>query len=91
VEGPACKYIEIQGLFKENGLIEPWIFDPTAAAAVDRAVSPVHGSTAAVAVESKIHSSIKPVSLKSPWISTYLHVGPSTYINLHKQVRNLMF
>jgi hypothetical protein len=45
VEGPTCKFIETQGLLKENGLIQPWIFDPTAAAAVDRAVNPVHGST----------------------------------------------
>jgi hypothetical protein len=34
-----------QGLFKGNDSIEPWIFDPTAVAAVDHAVSPVHGST----------------------------------------------
>jgi hypothetical protein len=33
------------GLFKENGSIEPWIFDPTAPVAVDLALSPVHGST----------------------------------------------
>jgi hypothetical protein len=33
VEGPACKNKKTQGLFKENGLIEPWIFDPTAVVA----------------------------------------------------------
>jgi hypothetical protein len=45
VEGPVCKFIETQGLLKESGLIQPWIFDPTAVAAVDRVVNPVHGST----------------------------------------------
>jgi hypothetical protein len=30
---------------KENGSIEPWIFDQMAMAAVDRIVSPAHGST----------------------------------------------
>jgi hypothetical protein len=45
VEGPACKFIETQGLLKESGLIQPWIFDPMAAAAVDHAMNPVHGST----------------------------------------------
>jgi hypothetical protein len=43
VEGPECKNIEIQGLFKENGSIESWI-DPTAAATVDRAVDVVYES-----------------------------------------------
>jgi hypothetical protein len=33
------------GAFKENGSIELWIFDPTTAVAVDRVVSPAHGST----------------------------------------------
>jgi hypothetical protein len=45
VEGPACKNIETLGIFKENGSIGSWIFDPTVAAVVDRAVSPAHGST----------------------------------------------
>jgi hypothetical protein len=45
VGGLTCKNLETQGFFKENGLIEPWIFDPTAVAVVDRAVSPVDGST----------------------------------------------
>jgi hypothetical protein len=45
VEGPTCKFIETQGLLKESGLIQSWIFDPTAAAAVARAVNPMHGST----------------------------------------------
>jgi hypothetical protein len=44
VEGPACKNIETLGIFKENGSIGSWIFDPTVAAVVDRAVSPAHGS-----------------------------------------------
>jgi hypothetical protein len=33
--------METQGLIKESGLIQPWIFNPTAVAAVN----PVHGST----------------------------------------------
>jgi hypothetical protein len=45
VEGPTCEYKKNQGLFNENGLAEPWIFDLTADAAVDRAVSSAHGST----------------------------------------------
>jgi hypothetical protein len=45
VEGPACEFKEVQGLFKENGSAEPWIFDPTADGAMDHAVHPVHGST----------------------------------------------
>jgi hypothetical protein len=50
VEGSACKNIEIQGLFKENSSIEPWIFepwifDPTAATVVDHIVDTAHGST----------------------------------------------
>jgi hypothetical protein len=45
VEGPVCKNKKTQGLFKENGQVESWIFDPTATAAVDRVVSPAHGST----------------------------------------------
>jgi hypothetical protein len=45
VEGPACKYKKNQGLLKENGLAEPWIFDPTAEEAVDRAVVAAHEST----------------------------------------------
>jgi hypothetical protein len=45
VEGLACRYIEIQGLFKEKGSAKPWIFDPTADEDVDRAVSSAHGST----------------------------------------------
>jgi hypothetical protein len=45
VEGPACEYKKNQGLLKENGSTEPWILDPTAKEAVDRAVHPVHGST----------------------------------------------
>jgi hypothetical protein len=36
---------ESSGALKESGSVEPWIVDPTAAAAVDRAVSPAHGST----------------------------------------------
>jgi hypothetical protein len=45
VGGLTCKNLETQGFFKENGLIKPWIFDSTAVAAVDRAGSPVDGST----------------------------------------------
>jgi hypothetical protein len=45
VEGLACKNKKVQGLFKGNGSVEPWIVDPTAAVAVDRAVNPAHGST----------------------------------------------
>jgi hypothetical protein len=45
VEGPACKSKKVQGLFKESDSVEPWIFDPTAAVAVDHVVSPAHGST----------------------------------------------
>jgi hypothetical protein len=45
VGGPACKFKEVQGLLKESGSAEPWILDPTAEKAVDRAVHPVHGST----------------------------------------------
>jgi hypothetical protein len=37
--------MKIQGLLKKNGSAEPWILDPTADAAVDRAVSSAHGST----------------------------------------------
>jgi hypothetical protein len=37
--------IETEGLLKESGSIKPWIFDPTAASAVDRAVDTAHGST----------------------------------------------
>jgi hypothetical protein len=33
VEGPARKNKKTQGLFKENSLVEPWIFDPTVAVA----------------------------------------------------------
>jgi hypothetical protein len=44
VEGPACKNIKVQGLFKLNGSAEPWIADPTAEDAVDRAMVAVHGS-----------------------------------------------
>jgi hypothetical protein len=33
VEGPICKNQKTQGLLKENDLVEPWIFDPTAAVA----------------------------------------------------------
>jgi hypothetical protein len=29
--------------------------------------------------------------LKEPWIFMFLHAGPSTYINLHKQVLVFMF
>jgi hypothetical protein len=45
VGGPACKNKKVQKLFKENGSVEPWIVDPMAAAAVDRAVNQAHGST----------------------------------------------
>jgi hypothetical protein len=45
VGGPARKYKKVQWLLKESGLIKPWIFDPTAAVAVDRAINPVHRST----------------------------------------------
>jgi hypothetical protein len=45
VEGPACKYKKNQGLLKENGSAEPWIFDPATEEAVDRAVNPMHRST----------------------------------------------
>jgi hypothetical protein len=45
VEGLACKFIETQRLLEESGLIQLWIFDPTAAAAVNRAVNSVHRST----------------------------------------------
>jgi hypothetical protein len=45
VEGPTCKNKKVQGLFKENGLVESWIVDPMTAVAVDRTVSPAHGST----------------------------------------------
>jgi hypothetical protein len=45
VEGLACKNQKTQGLFKENGPVELWIVDPTAAVAVDCAVIPAHGST----------------------------------------------
>jgi hypothetical protein len=45
VEGPACKSVKTQGLLKEIGLAEPWISDPTAEGAVDRAVVAVHEST----------------------------------------------
>jgi hypothetical protein len=44
VEGPACKNKKVQRLFKENGPVEPWIVDPTAAVAMDRVVSPAHRS-----------------------------------------------
>jgi hypothetical protein len=37
--------MKIQGLLKKSGSAEPWILDPTADGAVDRAVHPVHGST----------------------------------------------
>jgi hypothetical protein len=45
VEGLACEFKEVQGLFKENGSAEPWILDSTVDGAVDHAVHPVHGST----------------------------------------------
>jgi hypothetical protein len=45
VEGPTCKYKKIQGLLKERGSAEPWIFDPTTEEAVDRAVVTAHEST----------------------------------------------
>jgi hypothetical protein len=44
VGGLACKYIKSQGLLKEIYMIGLWISNPTAAAAVDRAVNPVPGS-----------------------------------------------
>jgi hypothetical protein len=46
VGGPACEIIEIQGLLMKKGSVEPWIINPMAAVAMDRAVSPVnaHGS-----------------------------------------------
>jgi hypothetical protein len=40
---------------KQNGSVEPWIIDPTATVAVDRAVSPAHGSTM---VQAKGHSPV---------------------------------
>jgi hypothetical protein len=47
VGGPACEIIEIQGLLIKKSSVEPWIINPMAAVAVDRAVSPAHahGST----------------------------------------------
>jgi hypothetical protein len=45
VEGPACKHLKDQGLLKEIGSAEPWIFDPTAEGAVDPAVGAVHKAT----------------------------------------------
>jgi hypothetical protein len=45
VEGPACKSVKTQELLKEIGSAEPWISDPTAEGAVDRAVVTVHEST----------------------------------------------
>jgi hypothetical protein len=44
VEGPACESVKTQGLFKLNGSAEPWIADPTAEGAVDRAMVAVHRS-----------------------------------------------
>jgi hypothetical protein len=45
VGGPTCEIIEIQGLLIKKGSVEPWIINQTAAVAVDRAMSPAHGST----------------------------------------------
>jgi hypothetical protein len=45
VEGPACEFKENQGLLKKNSSAGPWIFDPTADEAVDRAMNPAHEST----------------------------------------------
>jgi hypothetical protein len=42
VGGPACENKITQGLLKEIGSAEPWIFDPTAEGAVDPAVGAVH-------------------------------------------------
>jgi hypothetical protein len=41
VEGPACKFLETQGLLKESGSTEPWIFNPTA----EEVVVAAHEST----------------------------------------------
>jgi hypothetical protein len=45
VGGPTCEFKEVQGLLKESGSAEPWILDPTAEKAVDRAVVVAHEST----------------------------------------------
>jgi hypothetical protein len=45
VEGPTCNYEIEQVLLKEIGSAEPWISDPTAEGAVDRAVVAAHVST----------------------------------------------
>jgi hypothetical protein len=45
VEGPACETVKTQGLLKEIGSAEPWIFDPTAEGVVDPAVGAVHKPT----------------------------------------------
>jgi hypothetical protein len=37
--------VKTQGLFKLNGSAKPWISDPTAEGAVDRAVVAIHRST----------------------------------------------
>jgi hypothetical protein len=45
VGGPACENKITQGLLKEIGLAEPWIFNPMAEGAVDLAVGAVHKPT----------------------------------------------
>jgi hypothetical protein len=68
VEGPTCKNKKVQGLFKENGPVEPWIIDPTTAVSVDRTVSPAHGSTVDQAKGYLLClDQSRPCAIERPW------------------------